>query len=86
MNVSAWSIKNPIPAVMLFVLLSFAGLLSFQAMKVQNMPDVDLPTISVYCTLQGADPEIMESEVVDVLEDAGDELFVPDIAPDELVA
>ena len=36
MNVSAWSIKNPIPAVMLFVLLTFAGLLSFKAMKVQN--------------------------------------------------
>ena len=29
MNVSAWSIRNPIPAAMLFVLLSFAGLLSF---------------------------------------------------------
>jgi multidrug efflux pump subunit AcrB len=27
MNVSAWSIRNPIPALMLFVLLTFAGLL-----------------------------------------------------------
>ena len=35
MNVSAWSIKNPIPAVMLFVLLTLAGLMSFNAMKVQ---------------------------------------------------
>ena len=32
MNVSAWSIRNPIPAVMLFVLLTFGGLLSFNAM------------------------------------------------------
>ena len=32
MNVSSWSIRNPIPAVMLFVLLGFAGLLSFNAM------------------------------------------------------
>ncbi len=47
MNVSAWSIKNPIPAVMLFVLLTFAGLLSFNAMKVQNFPDLDLPTVTV---------------------------------------
>ena len=32
MNVSTWSIKNPIPALMLFVLLCFGGLLSFNAM------------------------------------------------------
>ena len=34
MNFSAWSIRNPIPTVMLFVLLTFGGLLSFKAMKV----------------------------------------------------
>ena len=47
MNVSTWSIKNPIPALMLFVLLTFGGLLSFNGMKVQNFPDIDLPTISM---------------------------------------
>ena len=47
MNVSSWSIRNPIPAVMLFVLLTFGGLLSFNAMKVQNFPDIDLPTVTV---------------------------------------
>src|SRR3989344_2870280 len=53
MNVSTWSIKNPIPALMLFVLLTFGGLLSFNAMKVQNFPDIDLPTISVTVALPG---------------------------------
>ena len=43
MNFSAWSIKNPIPAVMLFVLLTLAGLTSFNAMKVQQFPDMELP-------------------------------------------
>ena len=47
MNFSAWSIKNPIPAVMLFVLLTLAGLMSFNAMKVQQFPDLELPTVSV---------------------------------------
>jgi Cu/Ag efflux pump CusA len=47
MNVSAWSIRNPIPAVMLFVLLTLAGLMGFRAMKVQNFPDLELPTVSV---------------------------------------
>ncbi|MCB1989569.1 MAG: efflux RND transporter permease subunit, partial [Burkholderiaceae bacterium] len=56
MNVSTWSIKNPIPALMLFVLLTFGGLLSFNGMKVQNFPDIDLPTISVTVALPGASP------------------------------
>ena len=43
MNVSAWSIRNPIPAIMLFVLLTLAGAMSFKAMKIQNFPDLDCP-------------------------------------------
>ena len=51
MNLSAWSIRNPIPAAMLFVLLTLAGLLSFRAMKVQNFPDMDLPVVMVTASL-----------------------------------
>ena len=40
MNVSAWCIKNPIPSVMLFVMLTLAGLLGFSSMKVQQFPDI----------------------------------------------
>jgi hypothetical protein len=70
MNVSSWSIRNPIPAVMLFVLLTFAGLLSFNAMKVQNFPDIDLPTISVTASLPGAAPGQLENDVARKLENA----------------
>ncbi len=70
MNVSAWSIRNPIPALMLFVMLSFAGLLSFKAMKVQNFPDLDLPTITVTASLPGAAPAQLETEVARKLENA----------------
>ena len=70
MNVSSWSIKNPIPAVMLFVLLSFAGLLSFNAMKVQNFPDIDLPTVTVTASLPGAAPAQLETEVARKLENS----------------
>ena len=70
MNVSAWSIKNPIPAVMLFVLLAFAGLLSFRAMKVQNFPDIDLPTVTVSASLPGAAPAQLETEVARRLENS----------------
>jgi multidrug efflux pump subunit AcrB len=70
MNVSAWSIRNPIPALMLFVLLTFAGLFSFQSMKVQNFPDLDLPTVTVTATLPGTAPSQMETEVARKLENA----------------
>jgi multidrug efflux pump subunit AcrB len=70
MNVSSWSIKNPIPAVMLFVLLTFGGMLSFKTMKVQNFPDIDLPTVSVSASLPGAAPAQLETEVARKLENA----------------
>jgi multidrug efflux pump subunit AcrB len=63
MNFSAWSIRNPIPAVLLFVLLTLAGLVSFRAMEIQQFMDVDLPLIRVTATLPGASPAQMETEV-----------------------
>jgi multidrug efflux pump subunit AcrB len=70
MNVSAWSIKNPIPAVMLFVLLTLAGIMSFNAMKVQQFPDLELPTVTVNASLPGAAPAQLETEVARKLENA----------------
>ena len=70
MNLSAWSIRNPIPAVMLFVLMTLAGLLSFRAMKVQNFPDMDLPVVMVTAVLPGAAPGQLESDVARKIENA----------------
>ena len=70
MNVSAWSIRNPIPAAMLFVLLTLAGFLSFSSMKIQNFPDLDLPTIIVSAQLPGATPALLETEVARKIENA----------------
>lgn len=70
MNVSAASIRNPIPSVMLFVLLTFGGLVSFKAMKVQNFPDLDFPTVTVSANLPGASPPQLETEVARKLENA----------------
>ena len=70
MNVSAWSIKNPIPAMMLFVLLTLAGLLAFNSMKVQQFPDLELPTVIVSASLPGAAPAQLETEVARKIENA----------------
>src|SRR6187431_3025199 len=69
-NVSSWSIKNPIPAVMLFVMLTFGGVLSFNLMKVQNFPDIDLPTINVTASLPGGSPSQLETDVARKLENS----------------
>ena len=60
MNVSAWCIRNPIPAIMFFVMLCFAGILSYQSMKVQNFPDLDVPNIVISASLPGASPAQLE--------------------------
>ncbi|HSW20562.1 MAG TPA: efflux RND transporter permease subunit [Ramlibacter sp.] len=70
MNVSSWSIRNPIPAAMLFVLLTFGGLLAFKTMKVQNFPDIDLPTVSISASLPGASPAQMETDVARKIENS----------------
>ncbi|MDR1425249.1 MAG: efflux RND transporter permease subunit [Azoarcus sp.] len=69
-NVSAWSIRNPIPPIMLFVLLCVAGVMAFQRMKVQNFPDIDLPMVSVSATLPGAAPGQLEHDVARRIEDS----------------
>ena len=70
MNVSAWSIRNPIPAAMLFVMLTLAGLFSFQSMKVQNFPDLDVPNITIVASLPGAAPNQLENDVARKIENS----------------
>ncbi|WP_050462992.1 efflux RND transporter permease subunit [Herbaspirillum autotrophicum] len=70
MNISAWSIRNPIPTAMLFVLLTIGGLLSLRAMKIQNFPDIDFPTVTVTVSLPGAAPEQLETDVARKLENS----------------
>ena len=70
MSLAAISIRNPVFAWMLMVGIMLVGGVAVTRLGVGLMPDVDEPTISVQATLENADPEIMESEVVDVLEDA----------------
>jgi multidrug efflux pump subunit AcrB len=69
-NVSSWSIRNPIPAILLFVLLTLIGIVGFAAMKIQQFPDIDLPTVTVTASLPGASPAQMETEVARKLENS----------------
>jgi len=70
MNFSAWSIRNPVPAILLFVMLGFGGLWAFKQLAIQNFPDMDLPTINISATLDGAAPTQLETEVARTIEDS----------------
>src|SRR5450830_162165 len=69
MNFSAWSIRNPVPAILLFVVLTILGLRSLQHLGKQNFPDIEVPVITVSATLEGAAPAQLETEVARKLED-----------------
>lgn len=70
MNVSAWCIRNPIAAIMFFVMLCFAGILGYQNMKVQNFPDLEVPNIIITASLPGGSPAQLETEVARKIENS----------------
>lgn len=69
MNFSAWAIRNPVPSILLFVVLTVAGLMGFQKLGIQSLPDMELPVINVVAILEGAAPSQLETEVARKMED-----------------
>ena len=69
-NISAWSIRNPLPPIVLFIALTLAGLISFSRMDINNMPDVSFPGTSVNITQPGAAPTEMETQITRKVEAA----------------
>ncbi len=69
-QISAWSIRNPVPTVILFLLLSLAGVVSFANLRINDMPDFDIPTVAVSVSRAGAAPTEMETQVTRLVEDS----------------
>lgn len=67
-NASAYSIRNPLVAILLFVLLTMGGVYGFLKMKVQQFPDIDLPAVVVTVTLPGAAPAQLENDIAKKIE------------------
>ncbi|HEV2570162.1 MAG TPA: efflux RND transporter permease subunit [Beijerinckiaceae bacterium] len=70
MNISAWSIRRPIPALVLFAVLTILGLFSFSQLPVTRFPNVDIPIISVTINQPGAAPSEIETQITKKIEDA----------------
>ena len=69
-NISAWSIRRPVPAIVLFAVLMLLGLLSFKQLPVTRFPNIDIPLISITITQSGAAPAELETQVTKIVEDS----------------
>lgn len=70
MNISAWSIKNPIPIILFFLILTIAGSMSYTKLGINDNPEVDFPIIVVNITQPGAAPAELETDVTKKVEDS----------------
>jgi hydrophobe/amphiphile efflux-1 (HAE1) family protein len=70
LNVSAWSIRRPIPAVVAFAVLTILGIVSFRTMSITRFPNIDIPIVQVLITQSGAAPSELESQVTKKVEDS----------------
>ncbi|MEH2212216.1 efflux RND transporter permease subunit [Nostoc sp.] len=69
-NISAWSIKKPVPTIVLFLILTVVGWFSFISLGIDTNPNIDVPTVSIKVTQPGAGPAELESQVTKKIEDA----------------
>ncbi len=70
MSLPKISISRPVFMTMVLVLLVLLGLVSYQKMDVNEMPDASYPYVSVSVTYEGAQPEQIDEQVVRKIEEA----------------
>ena len=69
-NISAWSIRNPVVPIVLFLALTIAGIISFRNMDVQNDPDIEFPVVVVSISQPGAAPTEITTQITQKVESA----------------
>ena len=68
MNLSKIFIARPVATTILVAAIVIFGLIAFRTLPVNELPNVDFPTIQVTAELRGANPEVMASSVATPLE------------------
>ena len=69
-NISAWSIRNPVPALVLFAALTLAGVVSFMRMSINQSPEITFPGVVVEIQQPGAAPTELENQITQRVEAA----------------
>ncbi|HSC98396.1 MAG TPA: efflux RND transporter permease subunit, partial [Casimicrobiaceae bacterium] len=68
MWITRTSINNPVFATMVMVAITVLGVFSYLRLKVEQMPDVSLPFVSIVTIYPGASPEAVEADVTKPIE------------------
>ncbi|MDP3736582.1 MAG: efflux RND transporter permease subunit [Hyphomonadaceae bacterium] len=68
--ISSWAIRNPIPVVVAFVLLTIAGLYSYTQLPIKQFPNISFPAVSIVVVQDGAAASEMENQVTRLVENA----------------
>ncbi|QTA85573.1 efflux RND transporter permease subunit [Desulfonema magnum] len=69
MYLSDISIRRPVLATVMSLIILLVGLVAYDRLTVREYPDIDEPVVSVTTIYQGASPEIIETEVTKIIED-----------------
>jgi len=70
MNFATWSIRQPVPSLAFFLVVLIAGYFSFGRLPVTELPNVDIPIVSIQIGQPGAAPAELASQVIKPVEDA----------------
>ena len=68
MNISELSIRRPVLATVLTIIILLFGMIGYNTLGVREYPSVDNPIISVTCSYSGANAEVIESQITEPLE------------------
>ncbi len=69
-NLSEWSIRRPVPTIVLFLFLTIIGWFSFTTLGIDINPNIDVPAVSITVSQPGAGPTELEFQVTKPIEDA----------------
>ncbi len=70
MNLAKLSIRQHVLTWMLSLVLVLFGVISYQRIGVDRLPQIDFPMLSVVTVLPGADPDIIDASVTNIIESA----------------
>src|SRR5262245_31830159 len=70
LNISAWSIRQPLPAIVMAAAIIGVGCVGFQKIPITRLPNIDAPAVTVTITQFGASPAELETQVTRKVEDA----------------
>ncbi len=68
MNISELSIRRPVLATVLTIIIIIFGMIGYSALGVREYPSVDNPVISVTCSYAGANADVIENQITEPLE------------------